>query len=129
MFQRRQRRFGRHRSGDRRNQSRTNSNDQSRSRPYLFSNGHSRNKFRPSQNAEKLLEKYKNLAKEALSFGDKTLYENYLQHADHFSRVIDDKNRNQNKNQINDKPIETEKKFADNENSKKEVEVHQKIEK
>ena len=45
--------------------------------------------------AEKLLEKYNALAKEAKSSGDETSYENYLQHADHFARIIDNKNRNQ----------------------------------
>ena len=35
-------------------------------------------------NAEKLLEKYKNLAKEASSNGDKILSESYYQYADHF---------------------------------------------
>ena len=47
-------------------------------------------------NAEKLLEKYNNLAKEALSGGDKILSENYYQHADHFLRVIENKNSIQN---------------------------------
>ena len=41
---------------------------------------------------EKLLEKYNNLAKEALSNGDKILSESYYQHADHFLRVIENKN-------------------------------------
>ena len=59
-----------------------------------FSNGHSRNNFRTALSAEKLLEKYNTLAKEALSSDDKTLSENYLQHADHFARVIEDKNKN-----------------------------------
>ena len=123
MFQRRQRRFGRNRSNDRRHQSRSNANDQSRSRPYLFSNGYGRNKFRPAQSAEKLIEKYKTLAKEALSSGDKTLYENYLQHADHFLRIMDDKNRNQNKNQISEKSTQPEKKLVGNENSHTDIEV------
>ena len=39
-------------------------------------------------NLERIIEKYKNLAKEALSFGDKILHENYLQHSDHFSRIL-----------------------------------------
>ena len=43
---------------------------------------------RNGQNPSKMLEKYSNLAKEALSNGDKILSENYLQHADHFSRII-----------------------------------------
>ncbi len=47
-----------------------------------------RNPGRNNQNAAKLIEKYNNLAREALSTGDKILSENYLQHADHFSRVL-----------------------------------------
>ena len=43
---------------------------------------------RNNQNASKLVEKYNNLAREALSSGDKILSENYLQHADHFSRIL-----------------------------------------
>ena len=43
-------------------------------------------------NAEKLLEKYKNLAKEASSNGDKILSESYYQYADHFLRVIENRN-------------------------------------
>ena len=46
--------------------------------------------------AEKLLEKYNNLAKEALSSGDKILSESYYQHADHFLRVIENRNSIQN---------------------------------
>ena len=46
--------------------------------------------------AEKLLEKYNNLAKEALTSGDKTLSESYYQHADHFLRVIENRNSTQN---------------------------------
>ena len=41
-----------------------------------------------NQNASRLIEKYNNLAREALSNGDKILSENYLQHADHFSRLL-----------------------------------------
>ena len=47
-----------------------------------------RNPGRNNQNAAKLIEKYNNLAREALSTGDKILSENYLQHADHFSRIM-----------------------------------------
>ena len=43
---------------------------------------------RNNHNASKLVEKYNDLAREALSKGDKILSENYLQHADHFSRII-----------------------------------------
>tara|TARA_B100000886_G_C20212926_1_gene403183 strand:- start:239 stop:637 length:399 start_codon:yes stop_codon:yes gene_type:complete len=47
-----------------------------------------RNPGRNNQNAAKLVDKYNNLAREALSSGDKILSENYLQHADHFSRIL-----------------------------------------
>ena len=53
-----------------------------------------RNPGRNNQNASKLIEKYNNLAREALSSGDKILSENYLQHADHFSRILDNKELN-----------------------------------
>jgi hypothetical protein len=43
-------------------------------------------------NLEKIIEKYKNLAKEASSGGDKILYESYLQHSDHFSRILSEVN-------------------------------------
>ena len=63
-----------------------------------------RNSGRNNQNAAKLVEKYNNLAREALSSGDKILSENYLQHADHFSRILSmqeiSKNQNENDNII-----------------------------
>tara|TARA_B100001123_G_C14653003_1_gene766400 strand:+ start:27 stop:416 length:390 start_codon:yes stop_codon:yes gene_type:complete len=46
---------------------------------------YSRNNF----NSSKLIQKYMDFAREALSSGDKILYENYLQHAEHFIRVTD----------------------------------------
>ena len=46
---------------------------------------------RNSHNASKLIEKYNNLAREALSVGDKILSENYFQHADHFTRVLSER--------------------------------------
>ena len=45
---------------------------------------------RNNHNAPKLIEKYNNLAREALSGGDKILSENYFQHADHFTRVLNE---------------------------------------
>ena len=52
-------------------------------------NGLSRNNVNKNpHNLERIIEKYKNLAKEALSSGDKILHENYLQHSDHFSRIL-----------------------------------------
>ena len=46
-----------------------------------------KNPGRNNHNASKLIEKYNNLAREALSSGDKILSENYFQHADHFTRI------------------------------------------
>ena len=46
---------------------------------------------RNNHNAPKLIEKYNDLAREALSNGDKILSENYLQHADHFTRILSEK--------------------------------------
>ena len=43
---------------------------------------------RNNHNASKLIDKYNNLAREALSGGDKILSENYFQHADHFTRIL-----------------------------------------
>ena len=61
------------------------------------SNNFQRKSFgRNGQSAEKLLEKYNNLAKEALSNGDNILSESYYQHADHFLRVIENRNSIQN---------------------------------
>ena len=110
MFQRKTRRF-RHHQNERSNFSRGNGNAQARLRSNSFSSGQARNKFRPPLSAEKLLEKYSTLAKEAMSSGDRTLSENYLQHADHFMRVIEDKNRIRNQNRVNiaDKPIANNK--------------------
>ena len=44
--------------------------------------------IRNFNNISKLVEKYNNLAREALSSGDKILSENYFQHADHFTRIL-----------------------------------------
>jgi len=44
--------------------------------------------IRNLNNISKLVEKYNNLAREALSSGDKILSENYFQHADHFTKIL-----------------------------------------
>ena len=46
---------------------------------------------RNNHNASKLVDKYNDLAREALSKGDKILSENYFQHADHFARILSEK--------------------------------------
>ena len=78
---------------------------------------------RNNHNAAKLHEKYNNLAREALSSGDKILSENYLQHADHFSRVLNLQELNKTQN-INSNIIEQnfEKKEEElNSNNKDEI--------
>ena len=100
MFQRKRRKF-RHHSNGRGRSSRENGYMQVSPRSNSFSSIQTRNNFRPTQSAEKLFEKYNALAKEAMSSGDKTLGENYLQHADHFMRIIEDKNKNKDQSKDN----------------------------
>ena len=57
---------------------------------------------RNNHNAAKLIEKYNDLAREASSNGDKILSENYLQHADHFTRILSEReNFRREKNSVN----------------------------
>ena len=56
---------------------------------------------RNNHNASKLIEKYSNLAREALSSGDKILSENYFQHADHFTRILNDQDAQRKLNSQN----------------------------
>ena len=58
---------------------------------YFYLNFIRKNSNRNNHNASKLVEKYSNLALEALSNGDKILSENYYQHAEHFIRVLGEK--------------------------------------
>ena len=57
---------------------------------------------RNNHNASKLIEKYSNLAREALSSGDKILSENYFQHADHFTRILNDQDYQKRNNLTTD---------------------------
>ena len=121
MFQRNRRGF-RHRSNGRSRSSQENGYMQARSRSNSFSNNQTRNNFRPTQSAEKLLEKYNSLAKEAMSLGDKTLCENYLQHADHFMRIIEDKSKSKDQSTVNvtDKSTVDDKRPSENSEIKQE---------
>jgi len=101
MFQRNRRGFRRRSNGRGRSSHQENGYMQVRSRSKSFSSNHTRNNFRSAQSAEKLLEKYNSLAKEAMSLGDKTLCENYLQHADHFMRVVENKSKNNDQSKAN----------------------------
>tara|TARA_B100000401_G_scaffold60060_1_gene35125 strand:- start:313 stop:687 length:375 start_codon:yes stop_codon:yes gene_type:complete len=68
-----------------------------------FGNGSAFKRRHPgknNQNAAKLVEKYNDLAREALSNGDKILSENYLQHSEHFSRILKSQENLKNFNQI-----------------------------
>jgi len=88
-----------------------------------FGNGSSFKRRHPgknNQNAAKLVEKYNDLAREALSNGDKILSENYLQHSEHFSRILISqenlRNHNENTsdtNTSNQVKVEIEKKEAE----------------
>jgi hypothetical protein len=63
---------------------------------------------RNNHNAPKLIEKYNDLAREALSSGDKILSENYLQHADHFTRVLNEQENYRKQKFAENKSAETE---------------------
>ena len=78
-----------------------------------------KNPGRNNQNASKLIDKYNDLAKEAISNGDKILSENYLQHADHFSRIL--QNREISK-ELKSNSSNTEKKIPENNNSETNIE-------
>mgnify|MGYP001218225646 CR=1 FL=1 len=56
---------------------------------------------RNNHNAPKLIEKYNDLAREALVNEDKILSENYFQHADHFTRILNEQEKNQKLRAIN----------------------------
>ena len=127
MFQRKQRRFRRY-SNSRNHGSRDNGSLQTRLGPNPFSNGPTRNNFRPSLSVEKLFDKYSSLAKEAMSSGDKILSENYLQHADHFMRIIEDKNRSRNQSKVSlvDIPVKNNENLSDSDDINKNSELKKK---
>ena len=118
MYQHKPRRF-RYRSNGRGHQMRNKESAVVRLESDLFLNGRLKNNFKTQQSAEKLAEKYNTLAKEALTSGDKILSENYFQHADHFMRIVDEKNLNQNHNsaQVSNKPEVSDRLLAENNKS------------
>jgi len=78
---------------------------------------------RNNHNAPKLIEKYNDLAREASSNGDKILSENYLQHADHFTRIL---NEQENLRKIKYSEDKISEPTLDLENkSNKSEEIHQ----
>ena len=93
---------------------------------------------RNNHNAPKLIEKYNDLAREALSNGDKILSENYLQHADHFTRIINEResfrkekflgNKSENNPEISEENIENSEKnsvkdLANNQNDEDKIQT------
>ena len=94
-----------------------------------FNNGSSFKRRYPgknNQNAAKLVEEYNDLAREALSNGDKILSENYLQHSEHFSRILisQENTRNNSENNLQNSEVSKVKVETENnvENDNKEVE-------
>ena len=96
---------------------------------------------RNNHNASKLIEKYNNLAREASSSGDKILSENYFQHADHFTRIMNEQenfkktryssssedNKDLNNADKIDKEIKKEVAESKEGDKKKEAEIEAKI--
>ena len=76
-----------------------------------------KNTGRNNHNAPKLIEKYSNLAREALSNGDKILSENYFQHAEHFIRVLEEKEAHYNKTQSVKEIVKSEEEKDQNQNN------------
>tara|TARA_X000000950_G_scaffold180781_1_gene219261 strand:+ start:160 stop:555 length:396 start_codon:yes stop_codon:yes gene_type:complete len=77
---------------------------------------------RNNHNASKLIEKYSNLAREALSTGDKILSENYFQHADHFTRILNDQDAQRKLNSANDKVNDGQQNTVDVNKDQSEIE-------
>ena len=86
-------RRGRFRSGDR--NFKRNNGGSNKYKSDFSSNTNFQRKApgRNNHNASKLIEKYNDLAREALANGDKILSENYFQHADHFTRIIEEQEK------------------------------------
>ena len=74
---------------------------------------------RNNHNAPKLIEKYSNLAREALSNGDKILSENYFQHADHFTRILNEQENFKKSKYSNNASIKSEPSLENNKESDK----------
>ena len=83
---------------------------------------------RNNHNAPKLIEKYNDLAREAASSGDKILSENYLQHADHFTRVLSEQEIYRKQKFAENKPAGSETTATNNETSTETKELNEKVE-
>ena len=76
---------------------------------------------RNNHNAPKLIEKYNDLAREASSSGDKILSENYLQHADHFTRILNEQENYKKLKFAENKSIENTSEIQDLSNKSEEI--------
>ena len=83
---------------------------------------------RNNHNASKLVEKYNNLASEALVNEDKILSESYFQYADHFTRVLSEREKNQSIKEIND-PATNKVHASSDEKNKTDLEINKEAEK
>ena len=86
-------RRGRFRHNDR-NFRRNGDNNKFKSDFSSISNFKRKTPGRNNHNASKLIEKYTDLAREALANEDKIMSENYFQHADHFTRILSEQEKN-----------------------------------
>ncbi len=116
------------RSNFRRNTRNFKSNGDSSKFSSNFSNNDNFKRKSPGRNhhnAPKLIEKYNDLAREALSNGDKILSENYLQHADHFTRILNEResfkrerfleNKSENNSEISEENTENSNQISPDE--------------
>ena len=84
---------------------------------------------RNNHNAPKLIEKYNDLAREASSNGDKILSENYLQHADHFTRVMNEQDALKKERFADNKTINNDLKPVEKNNKSEEISKDKIVEK
>ena len=97
-------RRGRFRHNDR-NFRRNSDNNKFKSDFSSISNFKRKTPGRNNHNASKLIEKYTDLAREALANEDKILSESYFQYADHFTRVLSEREKNQSIKEIKNSEI------------------------
>ena len=74
-----------------------------------------------NQSASRLIEKYTNLAREALTTGDKILSESYYQFSDHYLRVLNEREKNQSSINFDKEKSESDKERKDQKFDEKKV--------
>ena len=105
-------------------------NNNNRRPPFRSNNDNFQRKVpgRNNHNASKLIEKYNEMAREALASEDRVLSENYFQYADHFTRVQNEQESIRNV-RVNSQPVETLNRTKTEVEEKKEAEKPIKMEK